>query len=73
MVGALDERLAHMGNVEQPGRLAGVEVLGQDACRILDRHGVARERRDARAERDVESMERRLLVEASVMGPPVVG
>ena len=31
VVGALDQRLAHMRNVEQPGGLAGVEVLGEDA------------------------------------------
>ena len=72
VAGALDQRLTHVRNVEQPSRLAGVEVLGEDPGRILDRHVVARERRHARAELDMQRVKRRCLVEASVMGPPVV-
>ena len=60
MVGALDQRLTHMRNIEQPGRFAGVEVLGEDAGRILDRHVVAGEGPHARAKLDMQSMERRL-------------
>ncbi len=69
MIGALDQRLAHVRDVEQPSRFAGVEVLGEDARRILDRHVVAGERRDARAELDVQGVERGLLVRGFVHGP----
>ena len=57
MIGAFDQRLAHMGDVEQPGRLARMAMLGQDAGRIMDRHVVAGEGRHARAELDVQSVE----------------
>ena len=60
MVGALDQRLAHMRNVEQAGAFAGVQVLGQHAHGIVDRHVVAGESAHARAKLDMESMKRRL-------------
>ena len=72
MVVALDQRLAHMRDVEQPSKFAGVEMLGEDARRIVDRHVVAGERRHARAELDVEGVQRRFLVRGFVHGPPVV-
>ena len=62
VVAALDQRLTHMRNVEQPSSLTSVEVLGEDPGRVLDRHVVARERRHARAKLDVQGVERRLLV-----------
>ena len=61
MIGALEQRLAHMGNVEQPGGFAGVEVLGEDSRGILDRHVVAGERPHARAKLDMQGVERGLL------------
>ena len=39
-------RLAHMRNVEKPGGGAHMIVLFDDACRILQRHLVARERHE---------------------------
>ena len=61
MIGALEQRLAHMGNVEQPRRFAGVEMLGEDSRGILDRHVVAGERPHARAKLDMQGVERGLL------------
>ena len=61
MLGALEQRLAHMGNVEQPGGFAGMQVLGQDSRGILDRHVVAGERPHARAKLDMQGVERGLL------------
>ena len=60
VVRPLDQRLAHVRDVEQARRLAGVQVLGEDAGRVLDRHVVAGERRHARAEFDVQRMQGRL-------------
>ena len=53
------QRLAHMRDVEQPGGGARVQVLGEDAGGILHRHVVAGERHHARAERDMQRMQRR--------------
>ena len=60
VVGALEQRLAHMRDIEQAGRPAGMQMLGKDAGRVLDRHVVAGERRHAGAELDVERVEGRL-------------
>ena len=43
-------RLAHMRNVEKPSGAAHMIVLFDDACRILQRHLVAREGNKLRAE-----------------------
>ena len=72
MVVALDQRLAHMRDVEQSSKFAGVEMLGEDARRIVDRHVVAGERRHARAELDVQGVQRRFLIRGFAHGPPVV-
>ena len=37
-------QLAHMRNIEQPGLGAGVQMLGEDAGRVLHRHLIAGER-----------------------------
>ena len=73
VVGAVEQRLAHVRDVEQPGGGARVQVLGEDAGRILHRHVVAGERRHARAELDMQRVERRRSEGsmASVMGQPV--
>ena len=60
-IGAGETHLAHMRNVEQPGLGAGVQMLGQDAGRILHRHLIAGERHHPGAERLVELVERRAL------------
>ena len=53
MVGGDEDRLAHVGNVEQAGGAARLRVLGDDAGRILHRHVVAGERHHAGAESHV--------------------
>ncbi len=55
---AVDQQLAHMADVEQPGILARPQMLGDDAF-ILDRHLIARERHHARALRAVPLVERK--------------
>ena len=60
MVSALDQGLTHVRDVKQPRSLAGLEVLGEHASRIVDGHLVARERRHARAKLDVQGVERSL-------------
>jgi hypothetical protein len=40
----LDTDLPHMGNIEQPGMLTGVLMLGDDSGGILDRHFISGER-----------------------------
>src|SRR3546814_15356018 len=42
-VGAVEAKLAHVGNVEERRRLARVLMLGHDAGRILHRQGIAGE------------------------------
>ncbi len=53
--------LAHMGDVEQAGLLAGVQVFLEYAQRILDRHRVAGKRHHARTQFQVQSVQRCLL------------
>ena len=53
--------LAHVRDVEQAGRGAGLGMLGQDAGRILHRHLVAGEGHEARAELAMQGVERRAL------------
>ena len=60
VVGADHEGLAHVRDVEQAGRLAGVGVLGDDAVGVLHRHFVAGEGHHAGAARDMERVERRV-------------
>ena len=52
--------LAHVGDVEQAGRVAGVPMLLDDAVAVLDRHLVAGERHHARAQLLVQRVQRRL-------------
>ena len=59
VVGPDQERLAHVRDVEQAGRAAGMGVLGNDAVGILDRHVVAGERHHAGAARDMQRVQRR--------------
>ena len=67
-IGAGETQLAHMRNVEQPGLGAGVQMLGEDAGRILHRHLIAGERHHPGAERLVEIVERRALERRGVLG-----
>src|SRR4029078_4848908 len=55
----LDEELAHVRQVEQPGALTNRAVLVEDA-RVLHRHEPAAELDEARAERPVDGDEGRL-------------
>ena len=67
-VGSGEKCLAHMGDIEQPGLGAGVQMLGKDAGRILHRHLVAGERHHARAERLMELVKRRPTQRHSILG-----
>src|SRR4029077_11941392 len=58
VVAALDQRLTHVRNIKQTGGFTSMEVLGEDPGGVLDRHLIARERRHARAELDVQRVER---------------
>ncbi len=71
VTGALDQRLAHMRHVEQPRRLAGMEMLRHHPGRKLDRHLVAGESGHAGAELDVQSVKGRLANRVVAHGPPV--
>ena len=62
--------LAHVAHVEQPGRRAGVQVLLQDAGRVLHRHVVAGEGHHPRPERHVQRVQRRLRAARSPAPPP---
>ena len=53
-------QLAHMRHVKQAGGAAGMQVFGHQACRVLHRHGVAGEWHHARAQIDVQIVQRRL-------------
>ena len=41
--------LPHVGYIEQPGEAAGVQVLGDDAVGVIDRHLIPGERHNFRA------------------------
>ena len=56
---ALDDQLAHVGQIEQPGRRSDRPVLLDDP-RVLDRHQPARELDDLRAQALVAVEQRRL-------------
>ena len=56
---AREPRLAHMRNVEQPGGDAHMIVLFDDARRILQRHLVAREGNELRAQLAVQRVQGR--------------
>ncbi|MNH24870.1 hypothetical protein D3C79_848260 [compost metagenome] len=60
-IGATQADLAHVRNVEQAGLFTGVQMLLEHAQRVLDRHGVAGERHHARAQFQVQTLQRRLL------------
>ena len=51
--------LAHMRDVEKPSVRAGVQMLGNNAGRVLHRHLMAGERDHPRAARDVQLVQRR--------------
>src|SRR5262249_34088073 len=55
---ASERDLAHMRHVEKAGLRSGMEMLGENARRILDRHLVAGKRHHLGAELAVESVER---------------
>ena len=59
VIGADQERLPHVRDIEQPGVGAHMIVLGDDAVGVLHRHLVAGERHHAAAARDVQRMQRR--------------
>ena len=59
VVGPDELRLAHVRDVEQAGAGAGMEMFGEDAGGILNRHVVAGERPHPRAEFDMQRMKRR--------------
>jgi hypothetical protein len=52
--------LAHMGNIEQSRRRAGVEMLPQHAGGVLHWHVIAGEGHHLAATGDVEGVQRRL-------------
>jgi hypothetical protein len=56
-----EDDLAHVGNVEQAGRAAGVGVLAEDAAGVLHRHFVAGEGRELGPAFPVQIVERRML------------
>ena len=60
VVRPVEKRLSHMRDIEQAGRGAGLQMFGEDARPVLDRHVVAGERRHARAEFDMQGVKRRL-------------
>ena len=60
VVGAEQERLAHVRDVEQAGLGAGVGVLGQDAGEVLHRHLVAGKGDESGAACGVARVQRRL-------------
>ena len=53
------KRLAHMRDIEQPGLLAGVQMLFQDAGGILHRHLIAGERHHLAAQLQMQGVKRR--------------
>ncbi|MOA41288.1 hypothetical protein D3C78_1632350 [compost metagenome] len=53
--------LAHVRNIEQAGLLASVQVFLEHAQRVLDRHRVACERHHARAQFQVQVVQRGML------------
>ncbi|CKS66750.1 Uncharacterised protein [Mycobacterium tuberculosis] len=59
-VGADEAKLAHLGDVEQAGRIARVLVFGHEAGGVLHRHGIAGEGHHAGAELHVKVVQRRL-------------
>ncbi|MDT4843046.1 hypothetical protein FQZ97_769640 [compost metagenome] len=59
-IGAAQDDLAHVRDVEQAGLLTGVQVLLEHAERVLHRHVVAGEGHHARAEFEVQGMQRGL-------------
>ena len=73
MVGADDEGLAHVRDIEQAGVGARVQVLLEDAEGVLDRHLVAGERHHAGAKRDVQIVERGALQGGGIGGSGHVG
>ena len=60
-LGALDEQLTHVREIEQAGSFANRPVLIEDAA-VLDRHEPAAEFDQPRPERDVPVVERRLVI-----------
>jgi|GEM_PF-6905431 len=60
MVRADEGELAHVRHIEQPGRFAGMLMLGNDALGILHRHVVAGKGHHAGAERHVSAVQRRM-------------
>ncbi len=59
---ALEKKLPHVREIEEPGAMPNRVVLGQDA-RILHRHVEAGERHHARAETRVLVVERGALIQ----------
>ena len=57
---ALQPELPHVGDIEQPGSQARVQVLGHEAARVLHRHFITGEGHHARAQGQVQGMQRRL-------------
>ena len=58
-VGAGQDRLPHVRDIEQAGLLAGEQMLGDDAAAVIDRQLIASERNHAAAQRQMALMERR--------------
>jgi hypothetical protein len=56
-VGPGQAQLAHVRDVEQAGRIAGVLVLGHQAGGVLDRHGIAGEGDHARTQFQVQRVQ----------------
>jgi CBS-domain-containing membrane protein len=58
--GSFEERLTHMRDVEEAGSGARMQMLSENAGRILHRHVIAGEGNHARAKLDVQRVKRRL-------------
>ena len=53
-------QLAHVRHVEQAGGVAGMQMLGHQAVRVLHRHGITGKRHHARAEFHMQIIQRRV-------------
>ena len=63
-----EAQLAHMRHVEEAGPRAGVQMLGEDAGRVVHRHLIAGKRHHAGAERPMERVKRRALQRYRILG-----
>ena len=60
VIRALDDHLPHVTDVKEPSFVACMQVFLQDAHRVLNGHGVARERHHFGTECEMKVMQRRM-------------